>query len=193
MQTSNSTPASSSDLLLIVLDKHLNFTASTLSIEAALVCEVVHLSFFEGFATTDRTMAEGVSQMEVRHKQEMRELEGKVRALLKTAKKSNRAVVEAEAIRMGYDLKAKHAEEFDSLPIEGGLNELAAADDDDMLKNNTAISDMVTDTKVSDDLASAAAKKAKAQRKKVPIDAQLHTVIATEVRNLVWSEVTALY
>jgi hypothetical protein len=159
-----------------------------------LVNEVLHLSFFVGFATNDRIMAEGVSQMEVRHKQEMRELEGKVRALLKTAKKSNRAVVEAEAIRMGYDLKAKHAEEFDLLPIEGGLDELAAAaDDDDMLKKNTAISDIATDAKVSDDLASAAAKKAKAQKKKVSIDAQLHTVIATKVRNLVWSEVTALY
>ena len=142
-------------------------------------------------------MAEGVSQMEVRHKQETRELEGKVRALLKTAKKSNRAVVEAEAIRMGYGLKAKHAEEVDSLPIEGGLNELAAAaaadDDDDMLKKNTSISDVATETKVIDDLASAAAKKAKAQKKKVSIDEQLHTVIATKVRNLVWSEVTALY
>ena len=141
-------------------------------------------------------MAEGVSQMEVRHKQETRELEGKVRALLKTAKKSNRAVVEAEAIRMGYDLKAKHTEEVDSLPIEGGLNELAAAaaaDDDDTLKKNTAISDIATDKKISDDLASAAAKKAKAQKKKVSIYAQLNTVIATKVRNLVWSEVTALY
>ena len=165
-------------------------------IEAALVCEVVHLSFFVGFAKTDKAMAEGVSQMEVRHKQETRELEGKVRALLKTAKKSNRAVVEAEAIRMGYDLKAKHTEEVDSLPIEGGLNELAAAaaaDDDDTLKKNTAISDIATDKKISDDLASAAAKKAKAQKKKVSIYAQLHTVIATKVRNLVWSEVTALY
>ena len=168
-------------------------------IKAALVCEVVHLSFFVGFAKTDKAMAEGVSQMEVRHKQETRELEGKVRALLKTAKKSNRAVVEAEAIRMGYDLKAKHTEEVDSLPIEGGLNELAAAaaaaaaDDDDTLKKNTAISDIATDKKISDDLASAAAKKAKAQKKKVSIYAQLHTVIATKVRNLVWSEVTALY
>jgi hypothetical protein len=183
-------------LLLIQLSKFLNFTASALLIEAALVCEVVHLSFFVGFATTNRTMAEGVSQMEVRHKQEIRELEGKVRALLKTAKKSNKAVVEAEAIRMGYDLKAKHAEELDSLTVEGGLNELAAAtaaDDDDMLKKNTAISNVATDTKDCDDLASAAAKKAKAQKKKVSIDAQLHTVIATKVRNLVWSEVTALY
>ena len=178
----------------MLLNKYLNFTASTLLIEAALVHEFAHFSFFVGFVKTDRTMAEGVSQMEVRHKQEMRELEGKVRALLKTAKKSNRAVIEAEAIRMGYDLKAKHAEEFDSLPTEGGLSELAAvADDDDMLKKNTVISDMTTDSKVSDDSVSAAAKKAKAQKKKVSIDAQLHTVIATKVRNLVWSEVTALY
>ena len=117
--------------------------------------------------------------MEMRHKQEVRELEGKVRALMKTAKKSNRAVVEAEAIRMGYDLKAKHAEEYDSIPIEDGLTELV--DDDDILKNGTAIADMATDTGVSHDLISAMSKKAKAQKKKVFIDARKQTVVTTKV------------
>ena len=115
-------------------------------------------------------MTEVASQMEMRHKQEMRELEGKIRALMKTAKKSNRAVVEAEAIRMGYDLKAKHAEEYDLLLIEGGLTELVDDDDDDILKKDTAISDVAASTRISDDLISAASKKAKAQKKKVLID-----------------------
>ena len=115
-------------------------------------------------------MTESAFKMEIRHKQEVRELEGKVRALMKTAKKSNRAVVEAEAIRMGYDLKAKHTEEYDSLPIEGELTELGGDDDDDVLKNDTAISDKTPDSRISDDLMSAASKKAKAQKKKVVID-----------------------
>lgn len=115
-------------------------------------------------------MTEVASQMEMRHKQEMRELEGKIRALMKTAKKSNRAVVEAEAIRMGYDLKAKHTEEYDSLPTEGGLTELVDDDGDDILKNDTAISDVAASTRISDDSIWAASKKAKAQKKKVLID-----------------------
>ena len=97
-------------------------------------------------------MMEGASQMEMRHKQEVRELEGKVRALMKTAKKSNRAVVEAEAIRMGYDLKAKHAEEYDSIPIEDGLTELV--DDDDILSasfRNDEIVDVNNDDGNDDD------------------------------------------
>lgn len=65
-------------------------------------------------------MAEDMELMEKRHKQELRELEGKVRALLKTAKKSNKAVIEAEAIQMGFDLKARHREELDNIPdLEG--------------------------------------------------------------------------
>ena len=124
------------------------------------ICETINVA----------TMAEVASQMEMRHKQEMRELEGKIRALMKTAKKSNRAVVEAEAIRMGYDLKAKHTEEYDSLPTENGLTELVDHDDDDILKNDTAISDVAESTRISDDLISAALKKAKAQKKKVLID-----------------------
>lgn len=130
-------------------------------------------------------MTEVASQMEMRHKQEMRELEGKIRALMKTAKKSNRAVVEAEAIRMGYDLKAKHAEEYESLPIEDGSTELVDDDDDDdILKKETAISDVAASTRISDDLISAASKKAKAQKKKVFID-------KTKARNLVTNEATA--
>lgn len=58
-------------------------------------------------------MTENIAALEKRHKQEVRDLEGKVRALLKTAKKATKAVVEAEAIQMGYDLKAKQNEEYE--------------------------------------------------------------------------------
>jgi hypothetical protein len=65
-------------------------------------------------------MAENADLMAKRHKQELRDLDGKVRALLKTAKKSNRATVEAEAIRMGYELKARQTEESDLLSGDEG-------------------------------------------------------------------------
>jgi hypothetical protein len=67
-------------------------------------------------------MAEDMELMEKRHKQESRELEGKIRALLKTAKKSNKAVIEAEAVQMGFDLKARHREELDNIPDLEGFN-----------------------------------------------------------------------
>lgn len=66
-------------------------------------------------------MNENGDEMMMRHKSELRDLEGKVRALLKTAKKSNKAEIEAEAIRMGYDLKAKQTVEWDSLSDEATL------------------------------------------------------------------------
>ena len=67
-------------------------------------------------------MAESLDSLEKRHKQEIRELDGKIRALLKSAKKSTKAVIEAEAIQMGYDLKAKQSEEYDLVAnMEGVL------------------------------------------------------------------------
>lgn len=65
---------------------------------------------------------ETVESMETRHKLEQRELEGKIRALLKTAKKSTKAAIETEAIQMQYDLKRQHEEEYDKLIEIGGLN-----------------------------------------------------------------------
>jgi OTU domain-containing protein 6 len=59
--------------------------------------------------------SESLDDMEARHKRELRELEGKVRAMLKTAKKAEKAVVEAQTIQMQYDLKAKHNDELDAL------------------------------------------------------------------------------
>lgn len=58
---------------------------------------------------------ETLDEMNSRHKKETREVEGKIRALLKTAKKSNRAQIETEAIKMEYDLKQRHRDEMDIL------------------------------------------------------------------------------
>jgi hypothetical protein len=65
---------------------------------------------------SDETLAD----MERRHKAEVRKLEGETRALMKTAKKSNRAVIEAQVIQMQYDLKEKHQNEFDAFEAAGG-------------------------------------------------------------------------
>lgn len=63
---------------------------------------------------------ETLAELERRHKAEIRKLEGETRALLKTAKKSNRAQIEAQIIQMQYDLKSRHNEEIDALESSGG-------------------------------------------------------------------------
>lgn len=55
-----------------------------------------------------------------RHKSECRELEGKVRAMLKKAKKSNKAEVEAQTIQMDFDLKQKHRDEIEEFEEKHG-------------------------------------------------------------------------
>ena len=70
-------------------------------------------------------LAENGDAMASRHKSELRDLEGKIRALLKTAKKSNKSEIEAEAIRMGYDLKAQQTAELDGLCDESELEAVA--------------------------------------------------------------------
>ena len=59
--------------------------------------------------------SETLNEMESRHKKELRELEGKVRAMLKSVKKAEKAVFEAQIIQMQFDLKARHNEELDAL------------------------------------------------------------------------------
>lgn len=53
--------------------------------------------------------------LETKQDQEKEELDIKIKALLKAAKKSNKAQVEAECIQMQYDLKAKHRDELEEL------------------------------------------------------------------------------
>ena len=58
---------------------------------------------------------ETMEEMERRHKKELRELEGSIRGMLKGAKKAQKAEVEAKAIQLEYDMKAKHREEEEAL------------------------------------------------------------------------------
>ena len=51
----------------------------------------------------------------VRHDQEDRELDEKIRMMLKAAKKSEKEVAQAKAIQMRFDQKARHREEMEEL------------------------------------------------------------------------------
>jgi hypothetical protein len=53
--------------------------------------------------------------MERRHEREIQELHVQIQAMMKGAKKSVRAQLEAQAIQQQFDLKAKHREEEDEL------------------------------------------------------------------------------
>lgn len=64
---------------------------------------------------------ESMDDLERRHKAEVRKLEGEVRALLKTAKKSTKAQIETQAIRMQYDLKDRHQQELEELENRAGF------------------------------------------------------------------------
>lgn len=66
--------------------------------------------------------SESLTEMERRHKAETRKLEGEVRALRKTAKKSTKAEIETQIIRMEYELKGRHAEELEECESRGGTS-----------------------------------------------------------------------
>lgn len=65
---------------------------------------------------------ESFAEMERRHKAETRKLEGEIRALQKTAKKSTKAQIETQILRMQYELKGRHAEEIEECESRGGIH-----------------------------------------------------------------------
>lgn len=71
--------------------------------------------------------SESLAEMERRHKAETRKLEGEVRALRKTAKKSTKAEIETQIIRMEYELKGRHAEELEECEARGGTSHIGSA------------------------------------------------------------------
>jgi hypothetical protein len=64
--------------------------------------------------------SETLETMTQRHKAESRELEGKIRALMKTAKKSNKSEIEAKSVQLNFDLVGKHRLEIDELEEQLG-------------------------------------------------------------------------
>lgn len=59
-----------------------------------------------------------------RHKVEAKELDESIKALLKSSKKADKAQVEARAIQMRFDLRAKQQEEEDSNEESTGESKL---------------------------------------------------------------------
>ena len=90
-------------------------------------------------------------------------MDGKIRAMLKTAKKNNKAELEAKGIQMENELKLKHKEERTLLEEKLSslkVNNDNGDDDDDNDNDNTNNNDII------DNEESIKAKKLKAQKKK---------------------------
>jgi len=64
--------------------------------------------------------------LEERHEREIKELEMNSTAMLKAAKKSNKAQIEAQVIQMHYDLRAKHRDEIEELENGNETNPIDA-------------------------------------------------------------------
>jgi len=116
-------------------------------------------------------LAETHEDMERRHKKELRELEGEVRALLKGAKKAQKAELEAKALQREYDLKARHREEEEALDelVEkmgslGGVESVFAAASAGASAAEEAAA--AAEAARAKEEADAAARRAKAQKKK---------------------------
>lgn len=107
----------------------------------------------EQAATTSESYHETIA----RHKREERDLEGKLRALVKCAKGAQKKIVETQVIQMQFDLRARHNDELDRFYEEGNVpDDITVArvneveEEDSSLKEQKAVE----------------SKKAKAQRKK---------------------------
>ena len=61
-----------------------------------------------------------MDQLYARHDIEIKELKETSKQMLKTAKKSEKAVIEARIVQLEFDLKAKHREEEDELENQLG-------------------------------------------------------------------------
>ena len=58
--------------------------------------------------------------LEEKHRREEEDLKIEIKALLKSAKKGKKAEIEAQAIQMEYDLRAKHMQEIEDFEENGG-------------------------------------------------------------------------
>ena len=65
-----------------------------------------------------------MDQLYARHDLEIKELKETSKQMLKSAKKSEKAVIESRIIQLEFDLKAKHREEEDELENQLGMMRL---------------------------------------------------------------------
>ena len=59
------------------------------------------------------TGTESYPECIARHKREMKDMDGKIRALKKTTKGSQKLVIESQIVQMQFDIKARHNDELD--------------------------------------------------------------------------------
>jgi hypothetical protein len=67
--------------------------------------------------------ASSMEEIEERHERELVELRERVKEMIKKAKKSEKAIAEAQAIQMEFDLKAKQREEIEEYETQHGIKE----------------------------------------------------------------------
>jgi|LauGreSBDMM110SN_4_FD.fasta_scaffold25647_2 OTU domain-containing protein 6 len=107
-------------------------------------------------------------EMTRKHNKEKKELEGKIRALTKTIKKSNRSQVETQIIQLEYALKEKHMKESNELE-EFLLHNKPSIDDSAALAvdgESNVDSEIVEETSELSEAEKIKQKKAKAKAKK---------------------------
>ena len=107
--------------------------------------------------------------METRHQLELQQLQETAKTMLKGAKKSAKAQLEAQIIQMEYDLKAKHREEMDALEENLGQEVVEAM----ASASIQPVAPSVESTEKSEEEI-AKAKKAKAKKKQVKLLCILH-------------------
>lgn len=73
------------------------------------------MDFFDEENIPSSVFSETLEMMEKRHNKETRDMDGKIRALLKTAKKSTRLALDLQANQMSCSLKEKHINEINDL------------------------------------------------------------------------------
>jgi VIT1/CCC1 family predicted Fe2+/Mn2+ transporter len=103
---------------------------------------------------------ESLRALEERHARELQELQNNVKQMLKGAKKSTRAQIEAQAIQMEFDIKARHREEMEAFEEGTQQFDLNAAVESVEIEVKTTVEPV-------DEEESAKSKKAKAKRKQV--------------------------
>ena len=120
-------------------------------------------------------------ELDAKHRQETRKLEGELRALLKKAKKSEKKEAEAKAVQLEYDLKAKHRDEEalleEYLEKHGdGENEVGMNDNDNEVIAEKEHEEKEQKRKEDEAAQARIAKAAKKKNKKAAKEAELQRV-----------------
>ena len=79
--------------------------------------------------------SETYEEVLARHKREVRDMEGKCRAMVKKAPKPEKAIIEARTVQMRFDLKAQHSLELERFEDVGKTQQKSPAESSLILIN----------------------------------------------------------